>query len=62
MSSFVPTPTRIIHWKCPKCGGETIATERPNPWILTCLPLFGCKRRPVCPKCGTKMIEEKLFY
>lgn len=62
MKSFVPMPIRFILWKCPKCGEETKTVKRPNPWILTCLSLFGCNRPPVCPKCKTKMIEVKLFY
>ena len=58
MSSFVPMPTRIHHWKCPKCGKETTTTERPNPLIHTCLPLFfGSVRPPVCPKCKVKMVK-----
>ena len=62
MISFAPTPIRFIRWKCPKCGIETETVERPKPWIRTCLPLFGGRRAPKCPKCGAKMVEMKLFY
>ena len=58
MSSFVRMPIRTVHWKCPKCGKETATTERPNPLIRTCLPLFfGSARPPVCSKCKVKMIK-----
>ena len=62
MSSFVPTPFRVRLWKCPKCGAETTTTDRPFPWIHTCLPFFGVRRIPRCPKCQEKMIEVKLYY
>ncbi len=62
MSSFVPTPFRVRLWKCPKCGAETTTTDSPFPWIHTCLPFFGVRRIPRCPKCQEKMVEVKLFY
>ena len=62
MSSIVSMPPRFVRWKCPKCGTETETIERPNPWIRTCLPLFGIGRVPKCPKCGTRMVKMKLFY
>ena len=62
MSSFVPTPFRVRLWKCPKCGTETTTTDRPFPWIRTCLPFFGARPAPRCPKCHEKMIEVKLYY
>ena len=61
MSSFVPMPVRTRLWKCPKCGAETTTTDRPFPWIHTCLPFFGVRRVPRCPKCQEKMIEVKLY-
>ena len=62
MSSFVRMPIRTVHWKCPKCGKETTTTERPNPLIHTCLPLFfGSVRPPVCPKCKVKMVKMSVW-
>lgn len=61
MSSFVPTPFRVRLWKCPKCGTETTTKDSPFPWIHTCLPFFGARRVPRCPKCHEKMIEVKLY-
>ena len=61
MSSLLPMPNRNRLWKCPKCGAEK--WERHFPVIHTCFPLFGFGRKiPVCPKCGVKMKEVKLFY
>ena len=62
MSSFVPMPNRSRLWKCPKCGIEK--WERRFPLIHTCfLPLFGFRGKPpVCPKCGTRMDEVKLYF
>ncbi|MBE6370502.1 MAG: hypothetical protein E7055_00315 [Lentisphaerae bacterium] len=62
MSSFVRMPIRTVHWKCPKCGKVTATTERPNPLIHTCLPLFsGSSRPPVCPKCKVKMVKNSVW-
>ena len=61
MSSFIPLRNRSRLWKCPKCGAEK--WEYHFPLIHTCFPLFGFRgKAPDCPKCGTKMIEVKLFY
>ena len=63
MKSFMPTPRRMVLWKCPDCGTEKETFEKTIPWLFSRFPVFSEKAKaPFCPKCRKKMLQVKLYY
>lgn len=57
MKNVIPDPIRLIKWKCPKCGYETITHGSRNllSWLLE------KDEPPTCDKCDAKMKRSRLL-